>query len=259
MGACPVNGAEPRLAAVHGVNVERRQSTSAQRKNWGPACEPGAYQRVDLNGEGRVTVDKRCVPAVEALSKVLRAHGYATRRADTGAYNCRQITGGTGFSLHAYGIAIDINWSTNPYGKRLVTDMLGADGQDRSMVDAILAIRTNNGARVWEWGGDWSGNKDAMHFEIDCTPADLATGLQGHDPEEGFTMDAAAQAEFDKINARLDKIEGVIVDPKGRLAGIRTDLTSLVREVVTPRSDGGRGPGWLRRTLADFDERLPKG
>lgn len=28
------------------------------------------------------------------------------------------------------------------------------------------------------WGGDYSGNKDAMHFEIVASPAELATGIK---------------------------------------------------------------------------------
>ena len=55
----------------------------------------------------------RCVDAVHALDAVLREWSYETRSADTGAYNCRQITGGSGYSLHAYGIALDINWQSN--------------------------------------------------------------------------------------------------------------------------------------------------
>lgn len=210
-----MSGAEPRLAAVHGQNPERRQTTRQQRENWAPACEPGRYQRVDLHGEGRVTVDKRIVPAVEALSAVLEAHGYETRRADTGGYNCRPITGGTGYSLHAFGICVDINWSTNPYGKRLVTDM------PRAMVDDILAITTNSGARVWEWGGDWKPNRDAMHFEIDCTPADLATGLRATDNEEALTV-----AERDDIIAAL--------------AGIRAEVAELKKAVVGSKDSKGR-------------------
>lgn len=87
--------------------------------------------------------------------------------------NCRKITGGTGYSLHAYGIALDICWNTNPYGPVLKTDMPPA------MVDEILAIRTNNGQQVWGWGGNYRGNKDAMHFEIVCTPGDIRTGIGG--------------------------------------------------------------------------------
>ena len=87
--------------------------------------------------------------------------------------NCRAITGGRAYSLHAYGIAIDINWQSNPYGPVLVTDM------DPAMVAAILSIRTNGGAQVWRWGGSYRGNKDGMHFEVVCTPAELATGIRG--------------------------------------------------------------------------------
>ena len=45
------------------------------------------------------------------------------------------------------------------------------------MVDEIKAIRTNNGVNVFRWGGDYSGNKDAMHYEIVASPAEIATGI----------------------------------------------------------------------------------
>lgn len=147
--------------------------TTAQiRSAWAPACT-GPFARVALNGSGAVSVRPAAVDAVKALNACLVAAGYQTRAGDTGAFNCRPITGGSGYSLHAYGIALDINWATNPYGPVLRTDM------PRSMVDAIQAIRTNNGRQVWRWGGSYSGNKDAMHYEIVCTPADLATGIAG--------------------------------------------------------------------------------
>jgi len=148
-------------------------NTSELRAAWSPACNGADMVTLELHGEGRVTVDRRMVDAVGALDACLIAWNYRTRAADTGAYNCRQITGGTGYSLHAYGIALDLNWQTNPYGPTLITDM------PAGMVDDVCAIRTNNGARVWEWGGSWSGNKDAMHYEADCSPADLATGIAG--------------------------------------------------------------------------------
>lgn len=127
------------------------------------------------------------IAAYAALDACLRAFGYEVRAKDTGAYNCRKITGGTGLSLHSYGpgarfrfwtgvtiataLAVDVNWLTNPYGPRLVTDM------PRAMIDAILRIRTNDGQQVWRWGGDYTTNKDAMHFEIVCSPHSLATGI----------------------------------------------------------------------------------
>jgi len=149
------------------------QSTSQLRQLWAPACNAANCVTIPLYGEGRVTVDRRTVEAVRALNACLERHRYATRRNDTGAYNCRKITGGTGYSLHAYGIALDLNWQSNPYGPNLVTDMPPA------MVADIKAIRTNGGALVWRWGGDYSRNKDAMHYEVACSPAALATGIAG--------------------------------------------------------------------------------
>jgi len=147
-------------------------STSALRSAWAPACTP----------KGPVFLD-----AYKALDAVFEAHGYRPSAPDCGAYNCRKITGGTGYSLHSYGpgdpftfwtglristaLAVDINWWDNPYGRRLVTDM------PRAMVDAVLRIRTRNGQQVWRWGGDYRTNKDAMHFEIVCGPRDLGTGI----------------------------------------------------------------------------------
>lgn len=146
-------------------------TTTQLRVLWSPVCS-GPWARVALWGEGVVTVRATIVDAVKALDKCLMKHQYETRKADTGAYNCRAITGGTAYSLHAYGIALDINWLTNPYGPALITDM------PMGMVRDILAIRTNSGHQVWGWGGLYSGNKDAMHFEIVCSPAQLATGIK---------------------------------------------------------------------------------
>lgn len=149
-------------------------STSTLRTWWAPACR-GPWATVALNGAGKVSVRPAVVEAVKALNLVLKTYGYVTRAADTGAYNCRRITGGTGYSLHAYGIAVDINWQTNQYGRTLRTDMFKPG--DHRMPYRIQDIRTNNGRQVLRWGGLYSGNKDPMHFEVVCSPADLRTGI----------------------------------------------------------------------------------
>lgn len=147
-------------------------TTAQLRKAWPQAC--GVPLTVTELVQGvRIECHAQITTAVRALGLGMQAHGYVVRRGDTGAYNCRRITGGSGSSLHSHGIAIDVNWNTNPYRKDnvLVTDM------PRAMVKAILAIRTGNGQEVWGWGGNYRTVKDAMHYEIVCTPADLATGI----------------------------------------------------------------------------------
>jgi hypothetical protein len=149
-------------------------SQSSLRSWWGPACN-GPWVTLSLYGSGRVTVRPAIVDAVKALDKVLQSYNYVTRYADTGAYNCRKVTGGSTYSLHAYAIAMDINWQSNPYSSTLRTDMFRyGDGR---MPYRIEAIRTNNGKQVWRWGGWFSGSKDAMHYEITCSPSDIRTGI----------------------------------------------------------------------------------
>jgi hypothetical protein len=95
----------------------------------------------------------------------------------TGSFECRQAvpspcTGGRGtgsWSMHAYGLAVDINPRENPYvGCGQSRDPAARLYRDRSqhrrgMVTAgvIRAFRSIG----WGWGGSWSGNtKDYMHF-----------------------------------------------------------------------------------------------
>lgn len=149
-------------------------SQTSLRSWWAPACS-GPFTSVALHGAGRVMVRSAVVEATRALNQVLISYNYLTRYQDTGAYNCRKVTGGSTYSLHAYGIAMDINWTTNPYSSVLRTDMFRyGDGQ---MPRRIEAIRTNDGAQVWRWGGWFSGNKDAMHYEITCAPSNIRSGI----------------------------------------------------------------------------------
>ena len=149
-------------------------TTSQLRAAWGPAC---SGTKVSL------------AEAYQALDHSFRTWNYGPKAGQTGAMNCRRITGGSGYSLHAFGpggafvfwtgvrvtmaLAVDVNWQSNPYSKRLITDM------PQGMVNEIKAYRTNRGDQVWGWGGDYRGNRDAMHYEVVCTPASLASGIQG--------------------------------------------------------------------------------
>jgi hypothetical protein len=125
---------------------------------------------MSLHGTGKVTIRAAIVEATKGLNSCLIAWNYKTRYADTGAFVCRQKVGGGGWSNHAYATAIDINWQLNPYGgsRHHIPSDLAA---------AICRIRTNNGKQVWNWGGYWGGTRDWMHFEIVCTPRDIATGI----------------------------------------------------------------------------------
>lgn len=126
----------------------------------------------------RFQIRREARDATIHLGATFLRYGYVVRR--IGGYNCRQITGGTSYSSHAWAISVDVNDDTNPYRRdKLITDM------SDEMIKAIYQIRTTDGVQVWRWGGDWDGrpdvpnsNYDAMHFEIICTPTELAVGFR---------------------------------------------------------------------------------
>jgi hypothetical protein len=182
-------------------------STGQLRTVWAPACKTKPSNPYGL--------------AYAALDAWMRHFKYAVREKDTGAYNCRKITGGSGYSLHSYGpaakfafwtgvtiatsLAVDINWGSNPYGPRLITDM------PRAMVDAIERVRTKNGKQVWRWGGYYAGNKDAMHFEIVCSPADLATGIDLNTLPGAPTAPPPAPVPIPPVLGQKEEDMGVLV------------------------------------------------
>ncbi len=152
------------------------RTTAQLRREWGPPCEFTRQTLTLYTGATLSGLNAKAIEAFRALDGVMRSFNYVPRSNspgawETGAYHCRKITNGSGYSLHAYGIAADINARTNPYGTRLITDM------PASMITAVKAIRAVGGALVFRWGGDYRSVKDAMHYEIVASPAELARGI----------------------------------------------------------------------------------
>ncbi|MDP9494400.1 MAG: M15 family metallopeptidase [Actinomycetota bacterium] len=89
---------------------------------------------------------------------------------NTSAFNCRQVTGGSAWSEHSYGRAIDINPLVNPYVRgSTVLPPEGAAYADRErdapgMIHAGDVVVDVFAARGWEWGGYWTSSKDYQHF-----------------------------------------------------------------------------------------------
>ncbi len=89
---------------------------------------------------------------------------------NTSAYNCRRTTGGTGWSEHAYGRAIDVNPVQNPYVRgTTVLPEAGRAYVDRSRARAGVVLAGGPVVRAfaevgWEWGGSFTGLKDYQHF-----------------------------------------------------------------------------------------------
>jgi len=171
--------------------------TNAQlRRLWRDyECNEARLVRIPF-GPDSIRVAAPAAEAFQRLAGIVLSHGYDIRPGDTDSYNCRTITGGKLKSLHAYGIALDINWQTNPYrdhpGTRPPRFSLKSTQAERAadvaagladtdmtaaMIAEIEALTTVDGLPVFKWGGHFGTLKDAMHFELDVGPDELARGL----------------------------------------------------------------------------------
>jgi hypothetical protein len=99
------------------------------------------------------------------------ASDYRSIEADnTSAFNCRRVTGGSRWSEHAYGRAIDVNPIENPYVSNGHTAHRASRRYlDRSRHRRGMAYRGGALVRAfrragWGWGGSWSNPKDYQHF-----------------------------------------------------------------------------------------------
>jgi hypothetical protein len=95
---------------------------------------------------------------------------------NTGAFVCRPIAGGSAYSQHAYGLAVDVNPFHNPYlregaqGRVVLPELASAYlDRDRRRPGMVVAggPATDAFADVgWGWGGAWRTLKDYQHFSL---------------------------------------------------------------------------------------------
>jgi hypothetical protein len=102
-----------------------------------------------------------------------RGNDDASLAADnTSAFNCRAAVGSTtgSWSMHAYGLAIDVNPVENPYllagrprppaGRRYLNRSRIRPGM--AVAGGVLVRAFES--RGWKWGGRWRGSPDYQHF-----------------------------------------------------------------------------------------------
>ncbi|MGH8958560.1 MAG: M15 family metallopeptidase [Acidimicrobiia bacterium] len=89
----------------------------------------------------------------------------------TTSFVCRPAVGrDSGWSMHAFGLAIDINPFHNPYLRgEVVVPELASTYTDRAsmrpgMIDSASPVIEAFADIGWEWGGYWQSAKDWMHF-----------------------------------------------------------------------------------------------
>lgn len=182
---------QPEPAAVAPVTAAELGAT------WRPGCPvaPAQLRRVTLTHlgfdarphRGELIVHQELVPQVIAIFARLYRLDFPIEKMrpaahyrggddelsmadnNTSAFNCRRTTGGSSWSVHAYGRAIDINPVQNPYvTSSVVLPPAGARFVDRSLDEPGMihdgdAVVRAFAAIGWEWGGHWSSLKDYQH------------------------------------------------------------------------------------------------
>jgi D-alanyl-D-alanine carboxypeptidase len=185
---------------VFTASVSRVLSRSQVRYSWHPGCPvPVSGLRVitmTYRGFDHRVHTGRLVVNAAVTGKLIRVfrdlfrmrypirrmvpvdayHGsdYGSIQADnTSAFNCRNATGSTSWSEHAYGLAIDLNPCENPY--------VAADGTESHRKCRVFVDRNlrrpgliHAGDPVvqafasvgWGWGGVWQGAVDYQHFSV---------------------------------------------------------------------------------------------
>jgi hypothetical protein len=178
------------------------KSQLEQRGFWKRGCPVGlgdlrllTVSHLGFDGEshrGELVVNKRAVGPLRSAFRTMYRNRFPIRHMQfedfygpqrqrpndvTASFECRQAvpspcTGGkrTGtWSMHAYGLAIDINPRENPYvGCGQSNDPTARSYRDRRRQrPGMVGGRTVRAfaASGWGWGGSWAGDtKDYMHF-----------------------------------------------------------------------------------------------
>jgi D-alanyl-D-alanine carboxypeptidase len=89
---------------------------------------------------------------------------------NTSGFNCRFVSGTRRWSMHAYGLAIDVNPVENPYVSGAgVRPLAGRRYLSRARTQPGMAVEGGVLVRAfdavgWHWGGRWSGSPDYQHF-----------------------------------------------------------------------------------------------
>jgi hypothetical protein len=172
------------------------------------------------HGDGELVVLDAVADQVQSIFAALKARRFPIQQArlmnayegdddasieanNTSAFNDRRVIGTSSVSMHAYGVAIDINPIQNPSydrvnGVRVLVPKAGAAYADRrrprpGMAENVVGVFGAHGFTVW--GGRFR-NADYQHFTIERP---LLRKLLGLPPREARAMfNALAQRDRDK-------------------------------------------------------------
>lgn len=208
--------AAPASAALDAAACDRLKAAGVIAEHAPVGCDRLAVVRfpyIDFSGvqhaDGEIMVLAAVAPEVGQLFHQLHQRRFPLARArliehyrgdddasmrdnNTSAFNNRQITGGGPPSLHAYGLAIDINPLQNPFlqadaqGVARVSPPAGTAYLNRrsnrpgkparpGMAEPLVRLFAQHGFTAW--GGDWDTPIDYQHFQFSRASAERLAAL----------------------------------------------------------------------------------
>lgn len=136
------------------------------------------------------------------------------------------IAGSTSISNHASGTAIDFNAPNHP---------LGASGTFSTTKRAAIRRILDDCDGVVRWGGDYTGRKDEMHFEIDKGAAAvkaLATKIRNQ--EDDMSADDARQGFADAFGAMAASVGVPPTDENRWGRQVRDNVNTVIDYATAP-------------------------
>ena len=156
-------------AEISGIPLENRMSwlfpngeptSSTQMQEYLTTVSIPVIDTAGTESTAQLTVHKSIAVNVIGAFTELKNIGFPVRASDTSAYCWRNMVSGNKVSAHSYGVAIDVNWNSNP--------MIGYTSGNYKPGEDPYAVTTEV-VNIFKkygfyWGGDWSSSKDYMHF-----------------------------------------------------------------------------------------------
>lgn len=175
---------------------------------------------------------------------------------DDWGYHCRTVTGPSASpSFHAAGLAVDLNATRHPYGRRGTFSSAQAA--------TIRRLCAKYGLR---WGGDYRYTKDEMHFEVIIgRPQALALVKRLQTPVQVISpspvrpvptgslsrpLGVARQGASNPVNGWVQRIVGVRVD--GKFGPETRDAVIAWQKRLRVTPDGVVGPATWRAYFAQY-------
>lgn len=172
-------------------------NTAATPENASAAPQPtpagGGMSYVRTMSGLKTTVNSQHAEKFQGLINDLEATGYKIKT--LGGFANRNIAGTNKKSYHAQGMAIDINYKTNPH-----TFPGDADYGRTDMPANAGALAKKHGLG---WGGNWRSSKDTMHFSA-------AASEQGTAPDPRGDVSAPSGVLQQVVGAGIDLTKGAM-------------------------------------------------